>query len=116
VKTAVPDEDHVGKFVWEVWRKPEEQRSSMENYLLSSAKRYMTPRQFDNVIVGYINYWASGGKRLLRYVSPSLMNYLIDVSPVIATPGPVPVKGVWRKSPDLAKDGSNFFDLAERLV
>jgi hypothetical protein len=88
-------------------------------YLLRFAKSAMTPGQFTNAIDGFSAAHAAGGKRMLKKMDDSLKLWLIDCGAHVAYQGAITPDQAWRfdktLTPKLAKDGSNFFDLAERV-
>jgi hypothetical protein len=83
------------------------------------AKAWMTPTQYKNTVNGVVAGQASGGKRMLRKMYDTQKHWLINCGAHIAYEGPIQPAQAWRfdktRSPQLAEDGSNFFDLAERI-
>jgi hypothetical protein len=79
----------------------------------------MTPKQWDGAIFGYIAAQASGGKRFLKVMTDADKHWLISCGAHVAYQGPIVPDQAWRfdkqKTPQLAKDGSNFFALAEQV-
>ena len=74
---------------------------------------------YDAIMGGEYDAWAAGGKVLLDEMSDDQKLYLLDFDAHVAHTGNLIPKETWRidrgKTPELAKDGSNFFDVAERI-
>lgn len=126
LKDIQPDEDSVGEMIYylmtgselagETFNKKEWKRP---NWLLSLARRKLTHRQLSKVADGEYSYWALAGKKLLKIMSDKQKLELIDSGAHIAHTGPIKPKEAWRmpkeKNEALNKDGSNFFQIAERV-
>jgi len=122
LKDIQPDEDSVGEMVY-----------NEEYYWLDDlAEEYLKDEEYDDygmdlgyrslyhaIMGGEYDAWAAGGKILLDVMDDEQMLELIDGGAHIAHTGNLLPKETWRfdrnKTPDLAKDGSNFFELAERI-
>ena len=74
---------------------------------------------YDAVMGGEYDAWAAAGKIVLGSMTDEEKLELIDLGAHIAHTGNLMPKEVWRfdrnRTIELAKDGSNFFDLAERI-
>lgn len=75
---------------------------------------------YDAIMGGEYDAWAAGGKVLVAEMSDDQKLYLIDYDAHVAHTGNLIPKETWRidrsKTPGLKKDGSNFFELAERIL
>jgi hypothetical protein len=133
LRDVQPDEDSVGEFMSDVYRKLKEegkaprfsQSASLygdeEQKVFTAIWNAMTETQRRNGAQNYLYAaWAAGGKRAVKYMPDWMKVWLIDHSMAhVAHGGNIPAKGCWRfdrrKSKQLAKDGSNFFQLAKRI-
>ena len=74
---------------------------------------------YDAVMGGEYDAWASAGKIVLDSMTDEQKLELIDLGAHVAHTGNLMPKETWRfdrnLTVELAKDGSNFFDLAERI-
>jgi hypothetical protein len=74
---------------------------------------------YDAVMGGEYNAWAAAGKIVLDSMTDEQKLELIDLGAHVAHTGNLMPKETWRfdrnRTVELAKDGSNFFDLAERI-
>ena len=122
LKDIQPDEDSVGEMI-----------SNGEAYWLDDLARdaleyedYDDEGQglgynglYDAVMGGEYDAWASAGKIVLDSMTDGQKLELIDLGAHVAHTGNLTPKEVWRfdrnRTIELAKDGSNFFDLAERI-
>ena len=79
----------------------------------------MTDKQFRDAVEGQISAQASGGKRALKRLTDHDKLALIRWGAHVAYQGTLIPDQAWRfdklKTPELEKDGSNFFGLAEQL-
>lgn len=84
-----------------------------------NARVSMTPRQWEQTLDGFVAAQASGGKRFLKRMTDEDKLFLINCGAHVAYQGNLIPDQAWRfdktKAPHLAKDGSNFFELAERV-
>lgn len=127
LKDIHPDEDSVGeKATDEVRTKwnPETKKSEpnpANKYpdLGHLARSYATPKQMQDLKMGFIDAQARVGKKLNKVMGDGLKYRLMDDGAHIAHNGPVPVSKAYRvhksKFHLLKKDGSNFFDHAEEV-
>lgn len=108
-----PDEDSIGDMLNEGL----EDSSRCPLWLLDLARRNLTSRQLRNVRDGLYAYYAASGKKLVRLMSPWQKAELIRRGAHVAVTGGVMLTRAWRidklRSPELKKDGSNFFEIAE---
>lgn len=104
-----PDEDSIGEWVY---------NKDGPSWLKYLAQRYLTPRQYQKVLEGEYAYWAQAGKKLVKVLTPAQQTELIQLGAHIANAGPVAPYEAWRidrrRSKELKRDGSNFFDIAEK--
>ena len=88
-------------------------------YFHHNAKSSMTPRQWKDAMYGLISAQASGGKRFLKRMNDTDKLNLINAGAHVAYRGPVIPNEAWRfdkmNTPELEKDGSNFWDLADKV-
>lgn len=122
LKDIQPDEDSVGELVYE-------ENIEWLDELAQDILKYEKYDDFgqdlgyrnlyDAIIGGEYDAWAAGGKVLLDHMTDWQKLDLLDFGAHVAHTGKIIPKETWRidrkKTPDLAKDGSNFFDLAERI-
>ena len=104
-----PDEDSIGEMIYK----------SEVQWLNTMASNNLTFNQYDKIMVGEISAWASSGKKLLKIMTDMQKLDLIDKGSHIAHGGSIKPSGVWKfdktLTPQLKKDGSNFFKLAKRV-
>lgn len=132
-----PDEDSVGEaaqFAEIILNRPESSRFYQDSplfqgllrvdrqwlrYFHHNAKSSMTPRQWEDAIFGMIAAQASGGKRFLKRMNDTDKLNLIDCGAHVAYRGPLVPNEAWRfdkmHTPELERDGSNFWELAEKV-
>jgi hypothetical protein len=133
-----PDEDSVGQAVHHAYDIIEKDARGARFYtdalyvnlrkdpsfckqLLSYAKAStgMTQGQFRSAIDGMISGQAAGGKRMLKNMPDWMKLKLIELGAHTAHQGGIIPREAWRidkmKIPELHKDGSNFFNIAERI-
>lgn len=88
-------------------------------WFLHNAKSSMTPRQWEGTLDGFISAQASGGKRFLRRMNDADKLFLIRCGAHVAYQGAIVPDQAWRfdkmMTPQLEKDGGNFWQLAERV-
>jgi len=104
-----PDEDSIGELLY----------SKSTPWLMDLAKRTVAPARLRGVFEGEYAYWASVGKQLLRRMTDWQKLDLIDRGAHIAHTGALIPTSAWKfdksKTPLLHRDGSNFFELAEKI-
>jgi hypothetical protein len=85
----------------------------------SNVRRAMTPDQFTKACQGLIAAQASGGKRALKVLSDADKARLIRWGAHVAAEGSYMPDECWRidklKCPKLKRDGSNFFEFAQKM-
>jgi hypothetical protein len=131
LKDIQPDEDGVGEILYDYVAMKngkqtvagsglsKEQLPKLE-WLDNLAKQVLTPLQYQKAI-RYDDYadLAVAGKKLNRYMSDSQKLALIDAGAHIAHGGKIDFKECWRidkrRSQELNRDGSNFFQIAEKI-
>jgi hypothetical protein len=122
LKDIQPDEDSVGEMI----------SNGEEGWLADLARDALEYEDYDDegqdlgyndlydaVMGGEYDAWASAGKIVLDSMRDGQKLELIDLGAHVAHTGNLAPKEVWRfdrnRTIELAKDGSNFFDLAERI-
>jgi hypothetical protein len=131
LKDIQPDEDGVGEILYDYVAMKngkstlagsglnKEQLSKLK-WLDDLAKYVLTPLQYQKVI-RYDDYadFAVAGKKLNKYMSEQQKLELIDAGAHIAHEGKIDFKECWRidkrRSQELNRDGSNFFQIAEKI-
>lgn len=80
---------------------------------------YLTPTMLRNVKDGRYAWYAKAGKRLLKLLPPSIRVKVAELGSAIGAQSSVPWTSAWRiaksRSAELKKDGSNFFEVAEKV-
>lgn len=80
-------------------------------------EEYMTPKQLRDTHNGEYAAWASGGKRMIRHLHERAKLRMIEAGAAVALLGPVRPREAWRldksRAPELKRDGSTFFRVAE---
>jgi hypothetical protein len=83
------------------------------------AEKSVAPDRLKKVMEGEYAYFASVGKQLLRVMSPQQKTELMQHDGHLAHGGAVKPSAAWRvdrtRSKEFAKDGSNFFQIAEQV-
>jgi hypothetical protein len=124
-----PDEDVIGEIPqWEgsKWEPHDEFSINLlkdKNTFLTAlnyCKRYMTPIQYQKAKDGEVGYQAAGGKRVLQKMPDWLKLRLVSLGAHSSNTGPLPISQCWKfdkinDNPKLKKDGSNFFQIAQRI-
>lgn len=109
LKDIVPDEDSIGELIWK--KKPA--------WLFNFASRNLGDATFKKVMDGDYVSWARAGKTLVKKLSDAQKLELIDNGAHIAHDGGLMVSEIWKFDkhlcPQLKQDGSNFFELAEKM-
>lgn len=114
-----PDEDSVGEMIYDGeidWLNDlAEDVLEFENYDDDG----VTLGLYSAVMDGEYNAWAAAGKIVLDSMSNEQKLELIDLGAHIAHTGKLMPSETWKfdrnRTVDLARDGSNFFSLAERI-
>ena len=135
IQDVIPDEDSVGEFVGKYTKRnhygsykytaadfecpKDDPEYAMKRMVWLNLLSAMTPRQFHGSQQGLIAQQAAGGKRALKSLSEESKLLLLKWGAHLAVTGDIRPTEVWRidknRSKDIAKDGSNFFEIAERI-
>jgi hypothetical protein len=99
--------------------KPKFDREDPRYYLWYRVRRCFTDKQFWEAMQGVVAYQAAGGKRALKMLNDQDKLMLINDGSHVSHAGQIGFSECWRidkrRSKELTKDGSNFFDIAERM-
>lgn len=105
-----PDEDSVGEMLFE---------DNAPSWLKWHGDKYLSDNIRRKGKDGEYAYYSKAGKILLKHLSDREKMALIDLGAHVAVEGSVPFQQCWEfpknRTKDLAKDGSNFFDLSKRI-
>lgn len=111
-----PDEDSVGELIHNELHTP--QKPFLNTYV-NIARRQLTARQFKELENGEYVMWAHAGKKLLKTMSDFDKLKFIELGAHIAHTGNIKIEKAWKIDltliSKLKPDGSNFFELAERI-
>jgi hypothetical protein len=130
-----PDEDWVGGFISKhtktTWEGPHGRMRPRQEYVSDGVDdvqkrqvydyicRAMTDNQRKQAIDGYLANQAAGGKRALKNMPDWMKLKMIEWGAHVASTGNLMPSQAWRidkrRIKELAKDGSNFFEIAERV-
>ena len=133
-KDIQPDEDFVGELIYFLEKKPDYYNEPMWNNtrkwvkdnpydadrFLSFARNTLTVLQYKKC-VRYDDYadFAVAGKKLNKSMGAAMATQLAALGCPVANKGPLKISGVWKvdkeKSIDIKDDGSNFFEIAEKI-
>jgi len=106
-----PDEDSVGELLY---------HKNAPYWLQNMAERRVAPNRLKKLLDGEYAYFASVGKQLLRVMSPAQKAELMTLGGHVAHTGPTKPSAAWRvdrsRSQEFARDGSNFFQIAEKVL
>lgn len=112
-----PDEDSIGEMIYYAF-KGDRKEPLLQRYV-NIASRELTVSQWRRFADADYVMWAHLGKKLLKKMSDEDKLSFIDLGAHVANTGAIQFKEAWRidkaKSKDLKRDGSNFFDLAEKV-
>lgn len=124
IKDIQPDEDSIGEILFDLFSEREQIESKVDlsklQWLKRLAENNLTPLQLKKV-KRYDDFGdlVVASKKLLKYMTDDEKLKLIDAGAHVAHTGGITVEKVWRidkkKSKELNKDGSNFFEIAERV-
>jgi len=123
---AVPDEDdigqvisgllsghRIGKYNWDLI-------DTIAYGLKSAAQSNLTPAALRRIKDGDMAWCAKAGKQLLKKLSPTILQTLIKANTSLAHVGHLKVSGCWKidklRCQELAKDGSNFQEIGEKIA
>lgn len=129
-----PDEDSVGEYLYQHGKVTNGKSNyaydaeygfdpstgdQMDAKIWHNLRHSMTDTQFKKIMQGSYSHYASGGKRALKAMPDWMKIELINRGAHIAHGGSIKPSECWRmKKTDvtkLKKDGSNFFEVAERI-
>jgi hypothetical protein len=101
-KCAIPSDDRMGiRIYWYI-------------------QNAVTPQQYKKIMDGEYSAWAAGGKRALKQMPDDMKIELINRGAHIAHHGSIRPSECWRmqknRVSELKRDGSNFFQIAEKIV
>ena len=125
LKDIQPDEDSIGEILYyslnrgDIKEHPNYNLDNLE-WLVNMAKNNLTPLQYKKV-KNYEDFGdlAMAGKKLVKIMSGKQHLELIDKGAHIAHGGNLIPKEAWKIDKfnviDLKKDGSNFFDVADKI-
>lgn len=109
LKDVQPDEDSVGEAV----------HKKTHWWLNDLANRHLTDNQLRKVKDGEYPEWARSGKKLVKYMNDDQKTDLIKSGAHVAHGGDLEPDEIYRihhsKIKHLKKDGSNFFEHAEKI-
>ena len=116
IREPQPDEDNIGELIGKGLN-----GEKCPSWLLEMGRRELTSRQLQKVKGGEYIYFAQVGKKLVKKMSQEQKRDLMDNwGANVANEGDIPIRQAWRfdksECPKLLKDGSNFFQLAERVI
>jgi hypothetical protein len=110
LKDIQPDEDSVGEMV----------HNQKLPWLNSMAQRIVAPSRYKKCMDGWYAFYASIGKQLLKQMNDFQKKQIIDAGAHVAHQGAIKPSAAWRFDKLLCKllveDGSNFFQLAEKVL
>lgn len=110
LKDVQPDEDSVGEMV----------HNKKTPWLSNLAHKHLTDNQSRAVNSGEYSEWARSGKKLIKHMSDAQKLDLIKSGAHVAHGGDLEPDEIYRihhsKIPHLKRDGSNFFDHAEKIT
>ena len=128
---VLPDEDAIGEQLFTLWRlkfKPHPNSyakpTPLETRFFNFAERNLSPKILHYVFEGEYIWWAKAGKILLHKMPGDMIRWFLDKKksediPGYSNKGNLPFKEAWKFDKILTKklthDGSNFFELAERI-
>ena len=129
IKEGQPDEDDLGGLLYNgVWEMKLAERAGGESkysrcpkWLMDLAKSDLTLKQYEEMFEDGYKWWNNLAKKLAKSMKEWMKKELIDkYSIAVAHSGSIVIQKAWRfdkmKIVDLKKDGSNFFDLAEKVL
>jgi len=122
-----PDEDSIGDFFYKNTKYTRGSNAITYNgvndneikTIWTFIFKNLTEKQRIKICQGEYAFYAQGGKRVVKNMPDWMKLKLIELGSHIANEGGIIPSQVWkidkRKSYDLKEDGSNFFDIAERI-
>jgi len=117
LKDIQPDEDSIGEMIWRQLYEPKDNRF-LKTYAYM-AQQILTPKQFLKLKDGEYVMYAHVGKKLLAKMSDADKLEFINLGAHIAHTGNLQPDETWKidlsKMREMKRDGSNFFELAEKV-
>lgn len=116
-----PDEDSVGEKLYDILTDGDILESEKQEYwwLVYKAKQYLSASFLRKLMDGDFIYQARAGKTLMKYLSDAQKLQLISDGAHIANQGGLMPAEVWKidkeRCSEFQKDGSNCFEIAERI-
>lgn len=112
-----PDEDAVGELIYRAMDKSLKPNENVAANIVLKYVKHLTDNQFKKIKDGQYSYFASGGKKINKFLSDSDKLLIIDSGSHISHKGKLKISKCWRFSrldtKEIKKDGSNFFDYAK---
>lgn len=109
MKNVQPDEDSIGEMLY----------NKKHSGLAHLARQHLGDATHKKVMDGDTAAWARAGKTLVKKMPDHMKNELIDHGAHVAHEGPLKPDAIYRIHKDkiqhLKRDGSNFFDHAEKI-
>ena len=122
-----PDEDQVGELIHTRTVTPEMKaqfgykmdQTQVPDWVYNWGRKVVSPRAWEKAEDGEYSYFAVAGKQMLRKMSQTQKRELLDLGMHVANEGTVRPTEVWlvdwSKAPQFKRDGSNFFEIAQRV-
>lgn len=112
-----PDEDSVGEMAMYAAR--DRKYDGKIEWLVNLVRNNLTSKQWAKLLDGSYTMYAHAGKKVLSLMSDAQKHQLIDLGAHVAHTGKLIPKEAYKidftKIKDLKRDGSNFFDHAEKI-
>jgi len=112
-----PDEDSIGEMIY--WVANNKKFTRELQWLYNLARRRLTDKQWDKVVSGEYIMWAHAGKKLLPLMTDEQKLQLISLGAHVAHTGKIIPVSAYKidktKTSELKRDGSNFFEVAEKI-
>lgn len=112
-----PDEDDVGQMAAEQLKDPKPDPTLKTLAVLAQA--YLTKNQLYKLKDGEYSMYAHTGKKIMKYLSDADKIKLISLGANVAHTGAIQPESAWKidksRTTELKRDGSNFFDIAEKV-
>jgi hypothetical protein len=112
-----PDEDSIGEMIFKL--ATEKQFENKLQWLYVLARRKLTDKQWAQLIGGEYVMFAHAGKKLLPLMTDEQKLQLISLGAHVAHTGKLIPSAAYKidghKIGELRRDGSNFFDVAEKV-
>lgn len=112
---VIPDEDAVGELIYKHKRK----EVTAPSWFIDLANAKLTDNQWYKIVDGDYSTWAQGGKKILKFMTPSQRKEILDFTDHVSHEGELKIAGAWRidktRSKEFKRDGSNIFKIAEKV-